>query len=85
VAIWKCGSAAMKEGAPCVAARRLTLREALGIVALVIAQAGNARPRFLHCRTAALSNCHIVFTNDLRNNLPCRHDFMYVSSYLTNL
>jgi hypothetical protein len=32
----------MMEGALCVAARRLTLREALGIVALVIAQAGNA-------------------------------------------
>jgi hypothetical protein len=38
---------------------RLTLREALGIVALVIAQAGKARPRFQHYRITALANCHI--------------------------
>jgi hypothetical protein len=51
----------MMEGAPCVAARRLTLREAIGTMALVIAQAGNARPRFLNCRIAALSNYRIAF------------------------
>jgi hypothetical protein len=49
----------MQEGALCVAARRLTLREALGIVALVIAQAGNAQPRFQHCRIYKLANCLI--------------------------
>ena len=26
------------------------------------AQAGNARPRFLHCHIAALPNCHIEMT-----------------------
>jgi hypothetical protein len=40
----------------------MTLREALGIQALGIAQAGNVRPRFLHCRIAAFSHCQIIST-----------------------
>jgi hypothetical protein len=52
------------------AAMRQTLREALGIgqwalpacavTPSVSAQAGNARPRFLHCRIAALPHWQIA-------------------------
>ena len=54
--MWKCGSAAMKEGAPCVAARRQSLRLVLRRPAMPSAQCPMPREASI----AALPHCLIV-------------------------